>query len=112
MTFTITVSELGGRPVVACMGELDAHASPELASVLVPLTSRPGCHPIVDLSGVDFLDSTGLGVFVTALKHVREMDGSLDVVVSSERVLRVFQLTGLDVVIPLHETLDAAIAHS
>ncbi len=65
----------------------------------------PGARVIVDLREVSFLDSTGLGVFVTALKHVREADGTLDLVVTSARVLKVFELTGLDVVIPIHEEL-------
>jgi anti-anti-sigma regulatory factor len=41
------------------------------------------------------------------LKHVREADGTLDLVVTSPRVLKVFELTGLDVVIPIHEELGA-----
>jgi len=48
-------------------------------------------------------------VLVTALKHIRESAGTLDVVVASPRVLKVFVLTGLDVVIPLHETLEQAL---
>ena len=112
--FTITVSEPGTSPaatrVVACAGELDAHASSALAQALAPLTSVPQCRVVVDLSQVSFMDSTGLSALVTALKHVREADGSLDVVVAAPRVLKVLQLTGLDVVIPLHDTLDAALA--
>jgi anti-anti-sigma factor len=72
--------------------------------------SRPGARVVVDLSDVTFLDSTRLGVLVTSLKRLREVDGSLDLVVASPRVLKVFTLTGLDVVIPIHETVDAALA--
>ena len=70
----------------------------------------PNARVVVDLTDVGFLDSTGLGVFVTAFKHVREVDGTLDLVVSSPRVLKVFTLTGLDVVIPLHDTVESALA--
>ena len=59
----------------------------------------------VQRAQVSFLDSTGLGVFVTALKHVREAEATLDLVITSARVLKVFELTGLDVVIPIHEEL-------
>lgn len=74
-----------------------------------PVSTRPGCALIVDLTDVSFIDSTGLGVLVTALKHTREAGGSLDVVVAAPRVLKVLALTGLDVVIPLHATLDEAL---
>jgi len=47
---------------------------------------------------------------VKALKRVREADGRLDVVVTSERVAKVFRITGLDQLIPLHATLADALA--
>ncbi len=49
-------------------------------------------------------------MLVTTLKHVREAEGRLDVVAATPRVLKVFALTGLDVVIPLHATLAEALA--
>lgn len=110
--FSIGVGEQDGLSILTCSGELDAASAPRVAEALGPLTSVPGCHPIIDLSGVDFIDSVGLGVIVTGLKHAREAEGGLRVVVSTPRVLRVFQLTGLDIVIPLHETLADAIAHA
>lgn len=110
MDFTVDTDEREGRRVVTAAGELDAHSAPLLQEALEPLTQVPGIGLVIDLSAVGFIDSTGLGVIVTALKHVREASGSLDVVVQSPRVLKVFALTGLDVVIPLHETLDQALS--
>ena len=110
MDFTVDTVEREGRTVVTAAGELDAHSAPLLQGSLDPLTQSPGIALVVDLSGVGFIDSTGLGVLVTTLKHVREAGGSLDVVVHAPRVLKVFALTGLDVVIPLHESLDQALA--
>lgn len=109
MDFTVEVSERSGRFVVTAVGELDAHTAPALQAQLSPLSQRPDVALVVDLSQVGFIDSTGLGVLVTTLKHVRESGGSLDVVVAGPRVLKVFALTGLDVVIPLHATLDEAL---
>lgn len=109
MEFTVTTSERAGCAVVAASGELDAHAAPVLQAELDPLAARTGAPLVIDLTDVGFIDSTGLGVLVTTLKHVREADGTLDVVVTSPRVLKVLALTGLDVVIPLHATLDEAL---
>lgn len=110
MEFALDVSERDGRTIVTAAGELDVHTAPGLKSRLDALSQVPEPALVVDLADVGFIDSTGLGVLVTTLKHVRESGGTLDVVVSSPRVLRVFALTGLDVVIPLHATLDEALA--
>lgn len=95
----------GDIALISAAGEVDAHTAPELRSALDAVIS-PGAKVVVDLTGVTFLDSTGLGVFVVSLKHLREVDGTLDVVITSPRVLKVFTLTGLDVLIPIHESLS------
>lgn len=107
--FAVEVTERAGRSVVSASGELDAHAAPLLQAEVGPLASVPGGALIIDLAEVSFIDSTGLGVLIQALKHTREAQGRLDVVVASPRVLKVLGLTGLDVVIPLHSTLDEAL---
>ncbi len=110
MDFTVSVSEDDGRTIVTAAGELDAHAAPVLEAETGPVSRQTGGRLIIDLTGVDFIDSTGLGVLVGALKHAREAGGTLDVVVATPRVLKVLALTGLDVVIPLHSTLAEALA--
>jgi anti-sigma B factor antagonist len=107
--FTVATSMVDDRTVVSATGELDAHSAPALQTELDRVTTVPGASVVVDLSEVPFIDSTGLGVLVTSLKHVREANGRLDVVVTRPRVLKVFSLTGLDGVIPLHSTLDEAL---
>jgi anti-sigma B factor antagonist len=66
-------------------------------------------HIIADLSGVDFLDSTGLGVLVGGLKRVREHGGSLTPVISSTRILHILRITGLTRVLPPQPSVQAAI---
>jgi len=104
LAFRVDSRDLQGASVVEVAGEMDAHTAPIVRDAVEAAIS-PGARVIVDLRGVSFLDSTGLGVFVTALKHVREAEGTLDLVITSARVLKVFELTGLDVVIPIHEEL-------
>ncbi len=108
--FSVESAQVDDVVVVTASGELDAHSAPTLDAVLGPLTQRSSIQLVVDLSAVGFIDSTGLGVLVTTLKHVREVDGRLDVVVVAPRVLKVFTLTGLDVVIPIHTTVASALA--
>ena len=56
------------------------------------------------MEGVEFLDSTGLGVLVGGLKRVRAHDGSLRLVCTQERILKIFRITGLTKVFPIHAT--------
>ncbi|MEI6363632.1 MAG: STAS domain-containing protein [Actinomycetes bacterium] len=110
MEFSISSRMSGDRTIVAVTGELDSHSAPALQAELDPITAVHGASLVIDLTEVDFIDSSALGVLVATLKHVREVNGRLDVVVSKPRVLKVFKLTGLDAVIPLHATLDEAVA--
>jgi len=64
----------------------------------------------VDLQNVTFMDSTGLGVLVGRLKLVRTHDGSLSLVCSNDRVLKVFAITGLDKVFRIYPTVEQALA--
>jgi anti-sigma B factor antagonist len=59
---------------------------------------------------VEYLDSTGLGVLVGGLKRVRAHDGSLDLVCTQERILKIFRIAGLTEVFGIHETVNQAIA--
>ena len=59
---------------------------------------------------VEFLDSTGLGVLVGGLKKVRAHEGSLDLVCTQERLLKIFTITGLAKVFTIHDSADAALA--
>ena len=67
---------------------------------------------VIDMSEVEFLDSTGLGVLVGGLKKVRAHDGSLQLVCSQDRLLKIFRITGLAKVFVIHDTAEAALAAS
>ena len=56
------------------------------------------------------LDSTGLGVLVGGLKRVRNHDGSLQLVCTQEKILKIFRITGLTKVFPIHSSVSEAIS--
>jgi anti-sigma B factor antagonist len=64
------------------------------------------------MENVDFLDSTGLGVLVGGLKRVRAHEGSLHLVCTQDRILKIFRITGLTKVFPIHGSVDEALAAS
>ena len=65
---------------------------------------------VINLDKVGFLDSSGLAVLVGGLNRVRPHDGSLDLVCTQERILKIFKITGLTKVFGIHQTVDQAIA--
>ena len=99
-----------GIEVIDVGGEIDIYTAPRLRELLIDLISKDNYQLIVNLERVEFLDSTGLGVLVGGLKRVRAHDGSLDLVCTQERILKIFRITGLTKVFGIHETVDQAIA--
>lgn len=100
----------GDCAVLQVTGELDVATAPFLRERIRDLAAKGAVHIIADLSRLDFLDSTGLGVLVGGLKRLREHDGSLTPVISAARILRVFQITGLTKVFRPQPSVLAAIA--
>ncbi|MGZ6266911.1 MAG: STAS domain-containing protein, partial [Candidatus Limnocylindrales bacterium] len=86
------------------------YTAPKLREQLIDLVSSGHYNLVVDMEGVEFLDSTGLGVLVGGLKRVRAHGGALRLVCTQERILKVFRITGLTKVFPIHSSVEAAIA--
>ncbi|GAA6527521.1 STAS domain-containing protein [Intrasporangium sp. DVR] len=110
MDLSITRADHGDRTVVHLGGEIDVYTAPFVREKLDEQIHAGRADLIVDLSEVTFLDSTGLGVLVGRLKFARTRGGSLRLVGTSERVLRVFAITGLDKVFDIHPDLESALA--
>ena len=90
-----TVGPIGDCAVLQVTGEVDVYTAPLLREQMRELVAKGAVHLIADLSLVDFLDSTGLGALIGGLRRLREADGSLTLVISTPRILRIFQITGL-----------------
>lgn len=108
MEVTVASRTSGARTVVQVTGEIDVYTAPLLREELASLIAAEHRDLVVDLTGVGFMDSTGLGVLVGALKKVRTLGGDMQLVISSEKVLQVFRITALTQVFTIHESLDAA----
>ena len=99
-----------GIEVIDVQGEIDIYTAPRLRELLIDLASKNNYQLIVNLDKVGFLDSTGLGVLVGGVKRVRPHDGSLDLVCTQERILKIFRITGLTKVFGIYQSVDQAIA--
>jgi anti-sigma B factor antagonist len=99
-----------GTVVVALEGSLDVATAPELRELLVHLIDEGRYRLVLEMSGVDFVDSIGLGVFVGVVHRLRPYDGSLVVAAPSAQTRKVFEITQLVRVVPLHDSVDAALS--
>lgn len=109
MKLTVSTSERDDVVVVTVSGEVDVYTAPQLRSALEDRIADGRTALVIDLEDVGFIDSTGLGVLVGRLKTVRKVGGWLSVVCTSERILRLFAITGLDQVLPLHDSVESAV---
>jgi anti-sigma B factor antagonist len=104
-----TVGPVGDCAVLRVTGEVDVYTAPVLREQIRELAAKGAVHLVADLGQASFLHSTGLGVLVGGLKRLREAGGSLTLVISAPRILRLFQITGLTKVLAIQPSVAAAI---
>jgi anti-sigma B factor antagonist len=108
MDLDVETGQVGPASVLTLRGEIDVYTAPRLRQAIIDLVDGGASQIVVDMSGVDFLDSTGLGVLVGGLKRVKVKDGSLSIVTTQDKILKIFDITGLNKVFPIHDSVDAA----
>src|SRR2546426_2364846 len=96
MTLDTTVSESNGRVTMAFSGELDISRADEVEQELERIESAKPPILVLDLRQLDFLDSTGLRIVLSADSRARKEGRRVVVVPGPERVHRVFRITLLD----------------
>jgi anti-sigma B factor antagonist len=110
MTLSIDVRDEDGWRVVSVAGEIDIRSAPQLRERLNEVLDEGGTKLIVDLEGVDFMDSTALSVMVGAHKRLQRSGAGLVLVCTRPQLLRVLDLTGLARVFSVHPELAGALA--
>lgn len=96
--------------VVRIKGEIDVYTAPQLRETVLGLIAKGVQHVIADLRDVEFLDSTGLGAIVGGSKRLRTNNGSLILAANTERIIRLFRITGLDRAFTIYPSVIEAIA--
>jgi anti-sigma B factor antagonist len=107
---TLATDVVDGATIIAVGGEIDVYTAPKLRDKITELVADGVYDIIVDMEAVEFLDSTGLGVLVGGLKKVRAHDGSLQLICTQDRLLKIFRITGLAKVFVIHDSADGALA--
>jgi anti-sigma B factor antagonist len=101
--------QVDGVDVVSLSGEFDLSAAENLADAFERTSARSRLV-VVDLSGVQFFDSTALGLVLGLRRRLLNIGGRLALVFDGREALRVFQISGLDRIFALSRTVDEAVA--
>ncbi|MFC9461680.1 STAS domain-containing protein [Streptomyces sp. NPDC056983] len=106
--FSISHRDERGWTVVEVHGEVDASTVPRIREYMGACIEAGRYHLIVDLVGVSFMDSTGLGLFVRIGKRIRTHAGDLRLVITNPNVLQIFHITNLHQSLQVHDSAKVA----
>ena len=107
----LNVRECDGHVVVALRGELDVAEAVKVAAALAAVAARKR-DVIVDLAGLEFIDSSGVAALARGRKHARHAGAELLLAAPRPQVLRVLILTRLIDAFPVHASVDEAAANA
>ena len=106
----INVEYIDRTSVLVLSGRLDAHTAPQVRNTLGTLLDQGHTRVLVDMAQVDFVDSTGLSVLVSGMKHCRQGGGDLILAQLGRSVRLIFELTRLDEAITIYPDEATALA--
>lgn len=109
MSLSITNEAKGETTVVHVGGDLDVYTAPRLKETLEQ-NLTVGARVVLDLSGVQFIDSTALGVMVGALQLSQANGGDLRLVVGDPFLLKIFRITGFEEMFSIYPKLEEALS--
>lgn len=103
---SLSSHERAGWTVITAAGQLDVATAPAFRQTLLEAQYGGGAQVALEFSGLEFLDSFGLGVVVGGVKRARTHAGELAVVCPRGRIRHVFELTGVDRLLRFVDALD------
>jgi anti-sigma B factor antagonist len=110
MAYKLEHDPIDAGHLISITGELDIAATPELSTVLLIASGSPGSLVVLDLAGVDFIDSTALGTLLKAGNEVESAGKRMRIVCADGPVRRLLELTNLTNRFQLSATRDEALA--
>jgi anti-sigma B factor antagonist len=110
MAYTLEHDPIDAGHVITITGELDMAATPELSTVLLIAAGSPGSLVVLDLAGVEFIDSTALGTLLKAANEIESAGKRMRIVCAGGPVRRLLEMTNLTNRFRLCPTRDDAFA--
>lgn len=91
-------------------GYLDVDTATELQAHLANQLHHGRRHFLLELSGVPFMDSSGMNIILRVYQEVRDRPGSVHIIAPTPAVRRILDLTGVSITVPVSKTVDDALA--
>ncbi len=105
----VAVQDEAGYAVVTVTGEVDVHSHPLLRERLIAAADRGAVSVIIDAAGIEFIDSSGLGVLVAAYKRAVRKRGHLLIAAPPDRLTKMLAITGLSRVFVVADSVQDAV---
>jgi len=102
----ISTEQADGYTICRPVGELDAFTVSQFRQSLAELANNP--RLLIDMSGVPFVDSAGLGALIGGIRRARELGGEVAVACNRPTLTRLLRTTGFDRIVTVAETVDEA----
>ncbi|GAA0905873.1 STAS domain-containing protein [Virgisporangium aurantiacum] len=100
----LAVEHQPGHTVLRVSGDLDLETAPRLLAVAEPHLAAAGANLIIDLSALNFIDSSGLSALIRINKRAAATDRTLAIIAPAPQVAKAFEITGLDQILPLRRS--------
>ena len=110
VNLSLSTESAGSVPVLDVRGEIDLDSAPVLREQLAALVDGGAGNVVADLTNTSFIDSTGLAALVAGNNRAKAAGGSVRVVCTQPRILKLFRITSLDEVLKIYPDRDAAVA--
>ena len=99
----------GNTLIVKVTGDMDHHNAGTLRSAIDrEIRQKPIKNLVFDLSELDFMDSSGIGLILGRYKRIKELEGNVFIAAAQPAVERIINLSGLHKIIPLYDTMEKA----
>jgi len=97
--------------LIEVQGEIDVYTSPRVKETINELIEKGKYFLVINLEGVRYIDSTGLGVLIGALKKVKENDGAVSLISTNPQIKKIFTITGLVKIFGIYKNEEEALAN-
>ena len=104
----ITQKRKGDIVVIAITGEIDLYNAPEIKDIINKLVEERIYNVIIDLEGVSYIDSSGIGALISSLSNLKKYQGGLKIINVFASVKKVFELTKLTSFFEIYNSEDEA----
>lgn len=106
----LEVETAPSHTIVRATGYLDVSTSPRLREKLVEVAAAGPKILLVDLGGIEFLDSSALGVILHGWKLLNSQGSTLAVVSPEARITKIFEITAINLSVGIYPSVEEAVA--